>query len=252
MSDAAFPYCTTRASVQNFRNGRQARFAFYRGFTLIELLVVIAIISTMAAILLPVFAEAKSRAKQNNCLSNLKQLAVAWQVYADDYAGRACLAYSYPDFSHEYGWDFNLDYSQDPPLSSLGRLNKYTRSGKISSCPSFYGNSWGRPYTGYAYNTTYIGGNGNPPCQIGEIARPSKTVVFADGGYGNPVNSEAYLRAPSDSNFSAGKVHFRHNGWANVAYADCHVASTKKIYLCSIDEPNCGALSEDDSAYDLK
>ncbi len=58
------------------------------GFTLIELLVVIAIIAILAAILLPALSSSKSKAQRVQCLNNIKQLAITWQVYADDNAGR--------------------------------------------------------------------------------------------------------------------------------------------------------------------
>jgi prepilin-type N-terminal cleavage/methylation domain-containing protein len=56
-----------------------------RGFTLIELLVVIAIIAILAAILFPVFAKAREKARQTSCLSNCKQIALACLQYAQDY-----------------------------------------------------------------------------------------------------------------------------------------------------------------------
>src|SRR5205823_308964 len=56
-----------------------------RAFTLIELLVVIAIIAILAAILFPVFAQAREKARQTSCISNLKQVNLGWQMYMQDY-----------------------------------------------------------------------------------------------------------------------------------------------------------------------
>src|SRR5207302_1979729 len=67
------------------RRGSMSAFRRRRAFTLIELLVVIAIIAILAAILFPVFAQAREKARQSSCLSNMKQVGTALMMYAQDY-----------------------------------------------------------------------------------------------------------------------------------------------------------------------
>jgi len=231
-----------------------------RAFTLIELLVVIAVVAILASILFPVFASARNKANQAKCLSNLKQIAAAWMLYSEDYNGRACPSYYWHN-GNLYSWDVSFVKS----VRKVGLLGPYTKTEALNGCPSFKGNGWDRAYTGYAYNATYIGGDCvregssstfiRQPCLIAEISKPAHTVVFADAGFGNPVSACNYLRAPSDrtsGTFRNGTLHFRHGGFANVAYADGSVRSTNAIcrYKPSY-APECGTLSEDDSAYDL-
>ena len=259
MSDAN---CVVRApGHDNFRNGPRARFWFYEGFTLIELLVVIAIIAVLASILFPVFVGAKEKACQTKCLSNLKQIAAAWLLYADDNNGRAC-----PSYYRQDGWMYSWDFTIGPSVTKNGLLARYTRTGQLHNCPSFHGEKWDRPYTGYGYNASYIGGDASPsgnssvtirpPCFLHEIAQPARTAVFADAAFGNPASAHNFLRAPHDrttGTFRNGTVHFRHNGWASVAYADGGVRTTNKKYRYKPSyAPECGTLSHDDSAYDLK
>jgi len=229
------------------------------GFTLIELLVVIAIIAILAAILFPVFAKARSKARQASCLSNVKQLALGVLMYAQDYDETFPIAYYYgPGFSWEYSWDYVIDWTTGN--YTYGLIGAYTKSTEINKCPSIGQlETWGRPQCGYAYNTSYIG-HGQfeaivPPASLSMVQAPADTALLADAAwyYGpNQLAACNFLRSPSDWLYSSGTVHFRHNGTANVAFCDGHTkAMTRKYNLLPLGE-ECGALSQDDSAYDYQ
>jgi prepilin-type N-terminal cleavage/methylation domain-containing protein/prepilin-type processing-associated H-X9-DG protein len=112
-----------------------------RGFTLIELLVVIAIIAILAAILFPVFAQARDSARQTTCLSNCKQLGIALQMYAQDYDEGLP---SWP-FGSGAGKLFSTPLFQQWGYSSwVPVLMPYVKNNGVFACPNgpTTGTSW--------------------------------------------------------------------------------------------------------------
>src|SRR5690349_9129946 len=117
-----------------------------RGFTLIELLVVIAIIAILAAMLLPALARAKAKAQRIYCINDLKQVAVACKLYADDNSGRIPSAYpTYGGFTSSWcggnaetgGAPGSYAYGgSDPTGIQGGTLWPYTKALKLYHCPA--------------------------------------------------------------------------------------------------------------------
>ncbi len=229
-------------------------------FTLIELLVVIAIIAILAAILFPVFARARVKAQQTSCLSNEKQLALAFLMYAQDYDDTMPPAYYFSDsYTVEHGWDFTINWNT--MSFSLGLVGPYTKNQHLNACPQAATlNSYDRQLTGYAYNASYVGPSwdeGGSPAKLSGIGYPVETVMLADAAYwdtfGGGVTGTNYLRAPGAYGYSwvGPNVHFRHNGTANVAYCDGHAKATARKFNVSGNDADLGDLSADGSAYDL-
>jgi len=124
------------------------------GFTLIELLVVIAIIAILAAILFPVFAQAREKARQASCQSNLKQIGLAFKMYVQDYDEKWPRADPIPGGNNTPGklGSRGQDFGFSGWISNA--LIPYTKNQAIYMCPSRNTNGFADPYSNGGTNTT--------------------------------------------------------------------------------------------------
>jgi len=184
-----------------------------RGFTLIELLVVIAIIAILAAILFPVFARAREKARQTSCLSNLKQLALGHLMYAQDYDEK--FMKQQPCFNGTNGWTYGAGRWQDV-------LQPYIKNTQLQACPSIdssIGYALARnPWSGCCGNST----------KLAAFAQPAETLMMCDVSDNNPPQGRMLENYPAKwsviapnpaSCMGPGLVH---NDGANCNFVDGH------------------------------
>ena len=212
--------------------GVQRRGQYQAGFTLIELLVVIAIIAILAAILFPVFAQARAKARQASCGSNIRQMSLAVTLYTQDYDERFPMAATLlPNFSF-----LNWHDLADP----------YVKNKQIWNCPSTnlpLVDSAGKPVCHYGFNTYYLNVslsgtainpanpndlNNAPGVAQAAVSAPAHTALMADtiGVTNVPANhSSTYLLPPSHTTDEIywGRPDARHNEGVNVGFVDSHI-----------------------------
>ncbi|MGI5819081.1 MAG: DUF1559 domain-containing protein [Armatimonadota bacterium] len=182
-----------------------------RGFTLIELLVVIAIIAILAAILFPVFARAREKARQITCASNHKQMGLAFFMYNADY---------------------DEIYVTNPEWKT--KLQPYIKNTQINYCPSRMQKPWAPNedmpwYYGQGFNIgvppgwgseVVVGFVGRPEAQI---KSPASKILIAEWdrcNAGPPVGNRGLFAGGATCFWACTTVH---NGGSNVLFGDGHV-----------------------------
>jgi prepilin-type N-terminal cleavage/methylation domain-containing protein/prepilin-type processing-associated H-X9-DG protein len=188
-----------------------------KGFTLIELLVVIAIIAILAAILFPVFAQARAKARQISCLSNTKQISLAVIMYTQDY----------DETLPGYRFNEPNPYAGDPHVGSVTAgtifinqlLNPYIKNDGVWTCLSAL-NAWvniqpndtaaADSYSSYGGQNSYAVSNytfrANNGIALAAIVEPADTVGMVDGTYYNalpfgPANGNGPCRLAGESTY---------------------------------------------------
>lgn len=207
-----------------------------RAFTLVELLVVVAIVGVLAALLLPALSQAKASARQVKCVSNLRQLAVAAQLYWDENEN---LAFRYRGAATNggdiwwFGWLERWTVGNEGQRAfdpKAGALYPYLGGRGVELCPSFdYGfaafklKASGASF-GYGYNRHLSTQN------LARAARPAGTILLADAAQVNDFQAPAALDRPMleeffyvSTNAAEATAHFRHRDRANAVYLDGHV-----------------------------
>jgi prepilin-type N-terminal cleavage/methylation domain-containing protein len=208
-----------------------------RGFTLIELLVVMAIIAILAALLLPLFSRAKEKANRTICLSNQKQLDLAWQIYANDFGGRlasndwvfsASGAVESPSNSWVTG---NADLDTNPATITSGSIYPYVKSVQVYRCPADRSVVLGTDTsTLRSYSLScFLGGppedldefGVQPVYQTGQIPKPSATLTFLEEDI-STIDDGHFLYSATVKNWFNVPA-WRHQNGDVLAFADGHI-----------------------------
>jgi len=252
-------------------------------FSLIELLVVIAIIAMLVGILLPSLSRARDAARATKCLSQQRQLALAWTMYANDFRDFVVPAAEFAASSIGTGevvyWFGTAGSPTVAPDATRGPLFSYfpstLRENSALECPS---QQWGtyRPQGNARLPTTTLGYNGyyltpsrtpgyadaissRPWQRLSTLSRPSEVFVFADTLLATSAmpRSTAFVDPPMLFNRSSGWVRnpaatsaFRHSGRMQVAHADTSVRALAPRHDAPIigstrGTPAIGAVSPD-------
>jgi len=234
------------------------------GFTLIELLVVVAIISLLAAILFPVFAKAREKARQTACISNLKQIGLSLAQYSADYNN----VYP-PRVSFGGSSTSNPQPSWRDPngtISWRALVQPYIRSSAVFVCPDNPASTMS-PYDTIdespSYSAAEIGCNAGDDAQCtqsadgafpnvlnfgrsygnaeSKILYPATTIFVVEGNFAwDDFAVDGALRYHGDSPYPSGPLFAGHTGLSNFLFGDWHVKAMKPLATLSVADGGSG------------
>jgi prepilin-type N-terminal cleavage/methylation domain-containing protein/prepilin-type processing-associated H-X9-DG protein len=183
------------------------------GFTLIELLVVIAIIAILAALLFPVFAKAREKARQSSCLSNLRQIALGLEAYCQDYDETNVRAY--------YGGQTVIRWHQ--------AIQPYVKNIDIFRCASSGQSSdpFSGLYMSYGMNSFNFAPSVDPSFWYGpadgDLQDPAGTIWVTDSQHpSDPPQGSYYVGGGAVFSEPVLRVGYRHNEGFNSLFYDGH------------------------------
>src|ERR1043166_8984983 len=221
-----------------------------RDFTLLELIATVGSITLLLGLLLPSLGRARDQAKAAACRSNIRQLALANTMYANDYGGTYVPGAPEIISKNLQRWHGVRNKTSESFDGARGPLACYLGvDAKIRACPTFLPDKPGfeNGNGGYGYNNAYVGVQSFASSQgsyevstdlagapMHQIRHPADTLMFSDAAFLNGSLIEYSFAEPrfhpQYGSRADPSIHFRHAGQGNIAWCDTHVSCEKRTF----------------------